>query len=83
MDIATIFNQFAFPTAVVIALMWYIVTSHNNHREDMAKKDEMIHHLNEQHDKETGEFTAALNRNTVVLERLCTMLGDKEGTINE
>lgn len=83
MDVTTVFNSFAFPTAVVIALMWYIVSSHKNHREDMAKKDEMISRLNEQHDKETGEFTSALNRNTVVLERLCTMLGDKEGTVHE
>lgn len=80
MDITTIFNQFAFPVAVVMALMWYIVKTDQSHRETMRQKDEQIAALNAQHSAESSEFTAALNRNTVVLERLCTMLGDKEGT---
>lgn len=80
MDFAEIFNNFAFPAATVIALMIYIVKAHTDHREDMQKKDDMIAKLNEQHDAETNKFTDALNRNTVVLERLCVLIGDKEGT---
>lgn len=87
MDITTIFNSFAFPTAVVIAIMWFVVWRETAHANQIQKKDEMILDLVKMHKEETSKFTEAidrstegLSRNTVVVERLCTMLGDKEGT---
>lgn len=83
MDIATIFENFGLPVAVIIALMWYIVYISKQYQTRISE-------LHDNHKKETEAFTAAIdrstetiNRNTVVLERLCTMLGDKEGTTHD
>lgn len=81
MDLTTIFNSFAFPVAVVMALMYYIVTKDKAQRESMERKDKQIAELTETHSQESSQFTSALNRNTVVLERLCTLLGDR-GTLD-
>lgn len=81
MDIATIFESFGLPVAVIIALMWYIVYTQKQYQQRISEM-----HAN--HKEETAAFTAAIDRstdaiarNTIVLERLCTMLGDEEGTI--
>lgn len=81
MDIMQIFNEFALPIAVIIALMWYIVYQGKQYQERVKE-------LTQAHKSESEAFTAALeknadiiSRNTVVLERLCTMMGDKEGTV--
>lgn len=81
MDITTIFNQFAFPVAVVMALMWGMVKMFAVFMERLKEKDVQIAEQNAQHAGEIAEFTESLKSNTVVLERLCTLLGDREGTV--
>lgn len=80
MDLMNLFQNFAFPVAACIAEAYIILKIYQGSREDLKAKDDQIRKMTEEHSKESSDFTAALNRNTVVLERLCTMLGDKEGT---
>lgn len=82
MELSTIFESFALPVAVIIALMWYVVHQGKEYQDRIAE-------LTKLHQEESKSYTASLNhnaevisRNTVVLERLCTMLGDKDGTTN-
>lgn len=80
MDFMTLFQNFAFPVAACIAEAYIILKIYQGSREDLKLKDEQMQKLTDAHAAESAEFTGALNRNTVVLERLCAMLGDKEGT---
>lgn len=74
MDITTIFNQFAFPTAVVMALMWYIVTTNKSHREDMKAKDEQIERLVNVNTEQNEKSTKAISDLTVAITELTTWL---------
>lgn len=65
--VSTIANL-GFPIAICIALLWYIYREANAQRE-------FIKEMNAQHDKETKEYTEALNNNTMAIQRLCDKMG--------
>lgn len=79
MDIVPVFEQFALPTVMLIALMWYIMHKDKVHAEEIKE-------IRAEHKAEAEGFVSAINNNTevmhrtaVVIERLCTIM-NKEGT---
>ena len=70
MDIQTILQAITtvgFPIVCCGAMMWYVKYSTDKNRDDLNA-------LNEMHRAEMLEMTAAVNNNTVVLNRLCEIL---------
>lgn len=75
MDAAvSIFNNFAFPTATVMALMWFTVFREKTHREDMHKKDEQIERLVNVNTEQNDRSVEAIKNLTVVVQELITFL---------
>ena len=70
MDIQTILQAITtvgFPIVCCGAMMWYVKYSNDRYRADLNA-------LNDMHRSEMLEMTAAVNNNTVVLNRLCEVL---------
>lgn len=80
MDLNTIFNGFAFPVAVVIACMYGMVRMFLEFMKRLAEKDAQITAMAENHREESAQISEAVKGLQVVMERVCTLLGDKEGT---
>lgn len=56
-----------FPIVCAVAMGWYVKYVTDKNREDIAT-------LNEQHQQEMKEVTAALNNNTLALQKLSDLL---------
>ena len=62
-------GSLGFPIVCAIAAGWYVKYMTDRNREDIDK-------LNEQHQKEMKEVTAALNNNTLALQKLSDVIGN-------
>ena len=69
MNITQIIMNVGFPIAMCCAMAWYVKDTSEKHREE-------VRHLNEEHNDEMQQVTAALNNNTLALQRLCDKLGE-------
>ena len=58
-----------FPIVCAGAMAWYVKYITDRNREDVDK-------LNEQHQQEMKEVTAALNNNTIALQKLSDVIGN-------
>ena len=58
-----------FPIVMCSAMAWYVKDTSDKHREEVRQ-------LNKQHNDEMQQVTAALNNNTLALQRLCDKLGE-------
>jgi len=70
MDVSTtmqVVSTLGFPIAACIAMGWFVVTTTNKHREEVAK-------LHDQHTEEMKEVTIAINNNTLALQKVCDKL---------
>lgn len=63
-----------FPIVCAVAMAWYVKYMTDRNREDIDK-------INEQHQNEMKEVTAALNNNTLALQKLSDAIG--KGLTNE
>lgn len=68
-DIVTIITSVGFPIVACCAMAWFVKYMNDQHRSEVQK-------LNEQHNEEMQKVTAALNNNTLALQKLCDRLGD-------
>ena len=59
-----------FPIVMCGAMAWYVKDTSDKHREEVRQ-------LNEQHNEEMQQVTAALNNNTLALQKLCDKLGEE------
>lgn len=75
MDWMALIGSYAFPIVACVAMGWYVkyLTDKNN---------EEFRRMTETHKEESEKFTDALNRNTLVLQKLCDKL-EVDGDINE
>ena len=72
-EVLQLLEQYAFPIVFCLILAWYVKYVTDKHREDTKE-------LNRLHKEESDSFTDALNKNTLVLQKLLTKLGeDDEG----
>lgn len=70
MDVNTILQAVGtvgFPIVCAIAMAWYVKYVTDRNREDIEK-------LNTQHQQEMKEVTAALNNNTLALQKLSDVI---------
>ena len=67
--ISEIISTVGFPIVCFLLCGWYV-----KYRED--KNDEKIDKLNTLHDEESKQMVAALNNNTLALQKLTDKLGD-------
>lgn len=72
MDIINTIQTVGVPVAFCIAMGWYVKHISDQHRED-------IQELNKRHSQELSEVTAALNNNTIAVQKLTDFLVYKEG----
>lgn len=71
LDVLTLIGSYGFPIVACCAMAWYVkYTTDKNHAE--------IEKINEQHRHEMSEVTTALNNNTLAIEKLCLMIGDRK-----
>lgn len=63
--------QLGAPLAFCCVLAWYVKYKDDKNREDVKEMMRM-------HKEESEKFADALNKNTLVLERLSTKLGDDD-----
>lgn len=73
MDVNTILQAVGtvgFPIVCAIAMGWYVKYVTDRNREDIDK-------LNEQHQQEMKEVTTALNNNTLALQKLSDVIGNR------
>ena len=68
-SILQIVSSVGFPIAACGGMAWYVKYMTDKEREERIK-------MNEQHKQEMTEVTAALNNNTLALQKLCDKLGD-------
>lgn len=68
-SILQIISTVGFPIAACGGMAWYVKYMTDKEREERIK-------MNEQHKQEMTEVTAALNNNTLALQKLCDKLGD-------
>lgn len=65
--ISTIIQSVGFPIAACGALAWYVKYTNDRNHEEMKS-------IREAHNTEMKEVTAALNANTLVIQKLCDKL---------
>lgn len=82
MELLNVLSEFGFQVAVVVALMYYIVTKDKTHSAAMAKKDEQLARVMELHAQESKDMSTAIDKLTIVLERLSSKLDDP-GTLGD
>ena len=70
MEIVQLIGTYGFPIAACIAMGWYVKYMIDQYRSDISR-------INEEHKKEMDSITEALNNNTNVLTKLCTMIEQK------
>lgn len=69
MDILTLIGQYVFPIVACIAMGWYV-------KDQGDKNREQIKDLRSEHTQEMREVTAAVNNNTLVIQRLVDYMED-------
>ena len=67
-QIITLLGQYAFPIVMCLVMAWYVKDQSDKNRDDI--KD-----INRQHQEELQHITAALNNNTMALQRLSDLIG--------
>lgn len=82
MELLNVLSEFGFQVAVVVALMYYIVAKDKTHAAAMAKKDEQLARVMELHAQESKDMSTAIDKLTIVLERLSSKLDDP-GTLGD
>lgn len=70
MDILTLIGQYVFPIVACVAMGWYV-------KDQGDKNREQIKDLRSEHTQEMREVTAAVNNNTLVIQRLVDYMEDK------
>ena len=68
-EIVQLITTVGFPIVCCGGLGWWVKYTTDKEREERIK-------MNEQHKQEMAEVTAALNNNTLALQKLCDKLGD-------
>lgn len=68
--LAEVISTVGFPIVCFLMCGWYV-----KYRED--KNDEKVEKLNNQHDTESKQMIAALNNNTLALQKLAEKLEEK------
>ena len=71
MDLTTLLGQYAFPIVACCVMAYWVKYQTDTNREDM--KD-----LRKDHENEVDKLTEAVNNNTMILQKLLTILG-KDG----
>lgn len=68
MDWLQLIGSYAFPIVACVAMGWYVKHLTDSHTESFRE-------MTAAHKEESEKFTEALNRNSLVLQRLCDKLG--------
>lgn len=74
MDVSAIIQAIGtvgFPIVCCGAMMWYVRYITDSNREEIMR-------VTEQHKQEISEVTQALNNNTLVIQKLCDRLDEKD-----
>lgn len=72
--IATTVGSLGFPIVACLAMAWYV-------KYQMDENNKQVKTMTEEHRSEMKEVTQALNNNTIAIEKLCTIIGDKENEV--
>lgn len=67
MDFMELLGSYAFPIFACIVMGWYVKYTTDKNHDDMLA-------IQEKHKSEMSEITTALNNNTLVIQKLCTLL---------
>lgn len=70
-DVVNIITTVGFPIAMCLGMMWYVKYITDQHRIDRLESDKM-------HKEAIAQVTEALNNNTLVLQKLCTLVGKED-----
>ena len=74
-NIMNIITNVGFPIACCLAMGLYIRELVKQHKEEIAN-------LNAKHEEETTKFAEALNKNTLVIQKLCDKMDLERGADN-
>lgn len=77
MDVTTLtslIGSFGFPIVACLGMAWFV-------KDQIDKNRAEIKTITEEHKKEMGEVTTALNNNTVAITKLCERLGKIDETV--
>lgn len=64
-------GQYAFPIVMCVIMAWYVKYVQDNYRQDIAD-------INEKHRSEMDQLTAALNNNTLAIQKLTDYMESKD-----
>ena len=64
-------GQYAFPIVMCVIMAWYVKYVQDNYRQDIAD-------INEKHRAEMDQLTAALNNNTLAIQKLTDYMESKD-----
>ena len=67
MDFMELIGSYAFPFVACIFMAWYVKYTTDKNHDDMLS-------IQEKHKEEMNEITTALNNNTIVVQKLCTLI---------
>lgn len=70
-SVTQIIANVGFPIAMCGMLGFYVKYTHDDHRKDIQR-------INDMHDKEVSELTTAINNNTLVMQKLLDKIGDND-----
>ena len=70
MEIVQLIGSYGFPAVACIALGWYIKYMIDQYRSDARRTEE-------NHKQEMERVTEAVNNNTLILTKLCTIIEQK------
>ncbi len=68
-EILQLISTVGFPIVACGGMAWYVKYMTDKEREERIK-------INDQHKQEMSEVTAAVNNNTLAIQKLCDKLGD-------
>ena len=75
---SSLISTIGFPIACCVFMAWYMADTSKKHREEVQEinkqNTEEVKELNRLHKEEVANMTEAVNNNTRVLERLCTIM---------
>lgn len=70
-SITAVIANVGFPIAMCCLLGYYIKYTHDDHRQDIQR-------INDMHDREVTELSQAVNNNTLVMQKLIDKVGSDE-----
>ena len=70
-DVLKLFGEYFFPIVACVLLGWYVKYKDDKNREDLKE-------IITAHKEESEKFAEALNKNTLVISKLATKLGEKD-----